>query len=575
MDDARTTAGAGMGSDTGSTPGGGEAGALPDQMAEPARGGKAGRKAAKQARKAADRAEKAAVKAVRKAAKAAAKAARSEAKKAAKADRKAAKAAKEAKAPKTRPMAASSEDTGTDGAIHSEPPGPDATVRASGGVTAPAGVPVAAAMLQEVADLVRQATRPPASRIIERVGRPADPDDRAPEPAAAGPRGVDEQATATQAEPMILPEPPTPAEPVTPAEPQPPTQAEPATEAEPEPVTPATGAGRRSELVGQTVEPPSDGIVAAAIDIGANSAHLLVAAAGGHRVEPRLDESVFLGLGERVATDGLIGATARAEVVAALVGYADVARRLGARDIVIVGTEPLRRAADAASLVHEVEAAAGVPVHVLDHDEEAMLTLLGVTMGRSIGTDLLVVDVGGGSSELVLAGPRGVVQSIGIRLGSAKLTLDHFQSDPPTLAEIEAMRAVARATLAEAPDIPPADMVAVGGTASNLLRLMPSSSLDRVLTRRRIAVTLAMLSVQRSHEAAERHLIRPERARILPAGAVIVDSILERYGIARLRVVEEGIREGAVLAAAAAGPCWRDRLPTLVKGWPDRGFRTR
>jgi len=158
---------------------------------------------------------------------------------------------------------------------------------------------------------------------------------------------------------------------------------------------------------------------------------------------------------------------------------------------------------------------------------------------------------------------------MGLRLGCATLTLDHARSDPPTLNEIEAMREEARTTLAEAPDLDASEMVAVGGTASNLLKLMPSTSLDHMLTRRRITVTLAMLSVQQSEEAAERHLIRPQRARILPAGAVIMDAVLERYGISRVRVVEEGIREGAVLAAAAAGGAWRDVLHDLVRGWPD------
>ena len=74
-----------------------------------------------------------------------------------------------------------------------------------------------------------------------------------------------------------------------------------------------------------------------------------------------------------------------------------------------------------------------------------------------------------------------------------------------------------------------------------------------MLTRRRITVALAMLTVQRSAEAAERHMLRPQRARVLPAGALIVDAILERYAAERLRVCDEGIREGMVLAAATAG----------------------
>lgn len=376
--------------------------------------------------------------------------------------------------------------------------------------------PAASAMLEEVADLVRQTAAPPAERIVERVRPPDAPS-----------------------------------------------------------VPPGSGRSRPGDVTGDT-EPPEaapGAIVAAAVDVGSNSAHLLVAAAGGHQVHPVLDESVFLGLGDRVSASGYMGSTARADVLAALTGYAETARRLGARHIVMVGTEPLRRAADTAALAHAVELAAGVSVHVLDHDEEAMLTLLGVTLGRPLRARELIVDIGGGSSELVLAGRAGVELALGIRLGCATLTFDLSPSDPPTLREIEAMRRTARETLAEAPDLDVSEMVAVGGTASNLLKLMPSTSLDRVLTRRRIAVTLAMLSVQHSTEAAERHLIRPERARILPAGAAIMDAFLERYGIGRVHVVEEGIREGAVLAAAAAGAAWRDRLPALARGWSDGASR--
>ena len=309
----------------------------------------------------------------------------------------------------------------------------------------------------------------------------------------------------------------------------------------------------------------------AAIDVGANSIHILVAAVAGHRVEPLLDESVFLGLGDRVTRDGRIGAEARRDIVNALASYAATANRLGASEVTIVGTEPIRRAFDASSLVAEVTARADVSLHVLDHDEEAMLTLLGVTKGRRVRSELLVVDIGGGSCEFVIAEPHHPVRSVGIRLGSASLTQEHLHSDPPTPAEIDALREVVRAAMADAPDANPRDLVAVGGTASNLLRLLPATAIDRVLTRRRIAVALAMLTVEHSVEAAERHALRPQRARILPAGAVIVDAILERYGVDRLQVSEEGIREGAVLAAAAAGPAWRDRLPRLVAGWDEHG----
>ena len=166
-------------------------------------------------------------------------------------------------------------------------------------------------------------------------------------------------------------------------------------ESEPAPRTSPAGTPSRTRARSPSPNPPSaataidpgsvaDGaVIGAAIDVGANSIHLLVAAVAGHRVEPLLDESVFLGLGDRVARDGKIGPEARRDVVNALASYAATASRLGAKEITIVGTEPIRRAFDATALVGEVEARADISLHVLDHDEEAMLTLLGVTRGRA------------------------------------------------------------------------------------------------------------------------------------------------------------------------------------------------
>lgn len=317
------------------------------------------------------------------------------------------------------------------------------------------------------------------------------------------------------------------------------------------------------------IEIPPGSLVGAAIDVGATSVHLLVGIVGRHTVQPLVDESVFLGLGDRVTSEGYLGSELREALVADLARYVASARSLGARFVTIVGTEPLRRAADAASVVHELEARAGVALHVLDHAEEGLLTLLGVTGGRQLTDELLVVDIGGGSSELVDVSATRGVRAVGLPLGAARLTRSLVRSDPPTLAEIEALRAEVARVVRDAPDGSPAEIVAVGGTSSNLLRLLPATAIDRTLTRRRIAVALAMLTVERSTEAAARHLIRPERARILPAGAIIVDAILERYGLDRLRVSEGGIREGAILAAATAGAAWRDRLGELVRGWED------
>jgi len=309
------------------------------------------------------------------------------------------------------------------------------------------------------------------------------------------------------------------------------------------------------------------GPVGASVDLGSNSVHLLVAEVAGHRLTPIVDESVFLGLGAAVASRGYLGAEARAELVATLLRYADVGRRLGARQVTFVGTEPIRRSADAARIVAEVAAASGVPLHVLTHEEEAFTTLIGVTEGLPVRHETLVVDVGGGSSELCVVDRSHPPRAAGLRLGSARLTDRFVTHDPATAAEVGAMRSIALEAVEGAVEAHPSELVAVGGTASNLLKVLLAGNGDRALTRDGIAEALAILGAQPSALAAERYLIRPSRARILPAGAVILDAILDHYRVASLRVSEAGIREGTILAVDHAGAAWRDRLAGLAHGW--------
>ena len=307
--------------------------------------------------------------------------------------------------------------------------------------------------------------------------------------------------------------------------------------------------------------------VGASIDIGSNSVHLLVAHVAEHEIEPLADESVFLGLGAAVAARHFLGLDARTGLVDALRTYVADARALGADEVTLIGTEPLRRAGDGRTLVHEVGRALGLPVHVLTHAEEALLTVVGVMAGRPVAHETLVVDLGGGSSEFCVVGPDGAPRAAGLRLGSARLTDRLAAHDPPTAEELYEMLVEARRLVDQAPDARPREIVAVGGTASNLVKVVRFGRSRRVLTRDGTAKALALLTAEPAELAALRHAIKPERARILPAGAVIVDAILRRYGVDSMRVSEAGIREGAILARAHAGPAWRDRLPDLAHGW--------
>jgi exopolyphosphatase/guanosine-5'-triphosphate,3'-diphosphate pyrophosphatase len=307
--------------------------------------------------------------------------------------------------------------------------------------------------------------------------------------------------------------------------------------------------------------------IGAAVDLGSTSVHLLVARIVDHRIEPLIDQSVFLGLGAAVERDGLLGATGRMELVDALAGYALQAREAGARAMTFVGTEPLRRLADAARIVSEVDAAAGVPLHVLGHEEEAFLTLIGVTEGQPVDHDVLVVDIGGGSSEFVSVGPGRRAVAVGLRLGAARLTGRHLQADPRRPDELHRLREAAAEAVVAAPSSRPAEVILDGGTASNLLKIVPDGQTKRRLTTTDLEIAFEVVARHSTEALVERFLVRPARARILGAGAAIVEAIMVRYGVGEVRVADGGVREGTIVAVAHAGATWRDRLEELAHGW--------
>lgn len=307
-------------------------------------------------------------------------------------------------------------------------------------------------------------------------------------------------------------------------------------------------------------------LVRAAIDCGSNSVHLLVAVVEEHRVRPLADESSFLGLGA-AAAEGALGPTVIDHLVATLVGYVATAQRLGADEVIIVGTEPFRRVADAGDAIAQIKAATGVRPAVISHTEEAFLTLIGVTGGRRVRGAQLVCDVGGGSTELVSVAPRRPPAAFGIRAGSAVLTDRLVRHDPATPAELRALRAEATRLVAAAPAAPPGRLVAVGGSATNLIRILPVAELDRTLTGARIEEIFATLATEPAAVAAERHRVNPIRARLLPAGAAILEAVMTRYGVDQLEVSDLGIREGLILAGSRAGAAWRRQLRQLATGW--------
>ena len=304
--------------------------------------------------------------------------------------------------------------------------------------------------------------------------------------------------------------------------------------------------------------------IGGAIDIGSNSVHLLVALTGPGWVEPLRDTSELLGLGDTVDRDGLIPADARARVIEVLRTYVDMAHRSHAQRLTLLGTEPLRRAGNTDTLIAEIAEATGLRLRVLSEREEAVLTFIGVTRGLPPAFPTIVVDIGGGSTEVATWIPGEPLRVTNIALGSARLSASIVEHDPPTSRELDRLWRTAADAVAKSMSPSPgptsmsrAEAVFVGGTATNVARLGQLTRKALGEDRRR----LAKLTVE---AITSRYNIKPRRARQLAAGVAIVDAVLEAHGLETAAVSEASLRDGAIIAAAQLGDDWPDRLEELA-----------
>ncbi len=304
----------------------------------------------------------------------------------------------------------------------------------------------------------------------------------------------------------------------------------------------------------------------AAIDVGSNSIHLLVARVGTPQTMARRgltvldDRSQLLGLGEQVDREGRMLIEQRRQIMSGIAEYLLLARSMGATQLTLIGTEPFRRAANGPDVAIEVGTITGIPLHVITEHTEALLTFVGVTAGVPPNEPLVVADIGGGSTEVSIHTPGTPLKVLPLAIGSARLTRSIVEHDPPTAREMDALDAAAQQVMRELPrqawpgGVPRA--VFVGGTATNVARLGRLTRAGLAEDRR----TLAKLS---SDQVVEHFGVRPQRARQLPAGAAIVAAMLERLGLEEAVTAERSLRDGAIIAAARYGDAWPARIAQL------------
>jgi exopolyphosphatase/guanosine-5'-triphosphate,3'-diphosphate pyrophosphatase len=306
----------------------------------------------------------------------------------------------------------------------------------------------------------------------------------------------------------------------------------------------------------------------AALDIGSNSVHLLVArqdTAGRPLVLH--DVSHQSGIGRVVDATGALGPRVRDEVLATLGDYVGQARAWDAGAVVVLGTEALRRAADTSELAAALEASTGLRLTIVDRTTEGLLTLLGVTGGR-VPRSLAVIDIGGGSAEVTVAHPDGPPMVGILPVGSASLAARHIGHDPLTGGELAALRATARELVARL-DVPRVQRgVVAGGSGTNVSRLLGRARTTPV-DRAALDAALELLRTHPAEDLAARTGLTVRRVSQLAAGVALGEALFDHLGLEVVEVSDASLREGALLAMWVAGEGWLASLPAILAGGPD------
>ncbi|HWC43640.1 MAG TPA: Ppx/GppA phosphatase family protein [Actinomycetota bacterium] len=314
----------------------------------------------------------------------------------------------------------------------------------------------------------------------------------------------------------------------------------------------------------------------AAFDVGTNSTRLLVADVDGDGiVAEHAREMVITRLGKGVDRTGRFDPGALARTLEVLAGYAETCRRLGVARRRLVATSATRDAADRRAFLDGVRDLLGVDAEVLTGREEAAAAYRGATAGgvrggragppgasdREGDLSTLVVDIGGGSTELILGDGRTARAMVSLDIGCVRLFERHLHHDPPTAGETAALRADVAAHLAEVAgvlDPAAADrVVGVAGTVTTVTAI--ALGLDAYDPRRihratldaaEIAAVADKLAAMTVAERAALPVMATGREDVIAAGALLLDELVRRFGIRRVTASETDILDGILLGLA-------------------------
>ena len=309
----------------------------------------------------------------------------------------------------------------------------------------------------------------------------------------------------------------------------------------------------------------------AALDLGTNTTRLLVADVHDGRVEDVERQVRITRLGEGVDARGRLLPVPIARVRNCLSDFRRDLEALEAERTLAVATSAIRDADNGEAFLGEVEWSYGFTTRLLSGDEEALLTFRGATLGRSLDEATLVVDLGGGSTELIVGSESNSLLQSGwhasLDVGSVRLTERFLPSDPPSVAELNECAATVHSLLVErvADNARPVSAIGVAGTVTTLAALdqsLPAYDPERVhgylLSLDGITAQLERLAALPLAERRNVPALEPERAPVIVAGAVILWEVLAYFGLGGIEASERDLLHGIALEAA--------KLPEPVEG---------
>ena len=303
----------------------------------------------------------------------------------------------------------------------------------------------------------------------------------------------------------------------------------------------------------------------AVVDIGTNSTRLLLADVSAQGAVEELERrTTVTRLGQGVEASGALAGEAMDRVFAALDEYRGAVDALGGADrSIAVLTSAVRDAANGQAFTARVRDEYGLDARTILGDEEARLTFLGATSERDAdGSEtIVVVDIGGGSTELVTGRGRTVEHFESTQAGVVRHSERHITSDPPAPAELQALaddvRAIFRAAVPEAVAERVTSAVAVAGTATSVAAIDqdlepydPERVHGHVVSDARLGELLARLAAMTDEERRHARGLHPDRAPTIVAGVILLTEVLRAFGLQEVEVSEHDILRGAALEEA-------------------------